>query len=120
MTRHVKLKVLNSFHFEAPVTRPGLFVCSNRRGGVVNGNVEYQSCCEDIPRKPIDTRLTGYPLRWEMGIHPLSLPSSEDGFGQIPDTGQGTSPLRGSGQRPESTNPGHEEALGYNPGASAS
>lgn len=91
----------------------------NRRGGVVNGDVEYRSVCEDMPRKPIDIRLTGYPLRRERGIRPLSLPSGEDEFGQSPDTGQGTSPLRGSGWHPESTNPRHEEAPGYKPGASA-
>ena len=50
--------------------------------------------CEDMPRKSIDIRLTDNPIQQERGNCALFLPSGEDGFGQSPKMGQGTSPLR--------------------------
>ena len=47
-----------------------------------------------MPRKSIDIRLTGYPVKQKRGICALFLPSGEDGFGQSPKMGQGASPLR--------------------------
>ena len=38
---------------------------------------------EDMPRKPLDKRLTDYPFAWER--HPVPFPASgEDGCGQSP------------------------------------
>ncbi len=50
--------------------------------------------CEDMPQKSIDIRLTEHPLSRKGGNCALFLPSGEDGFGQSPIMGQGTSPLR--------------------------
>ena len=47
-----------------------------------------------MPRKSIDIRLTDYPVKQKRGNCALFLPSGEDGFGQNPKMGQGTSPLR--------------------------
>lgn len=55
----------------------------------VGGNAD----CEDIPRKSIDKRLPEHPIWQKRGNCALSLPSDEDGFGQSPKVGQGTSPL---------------------------
>ena len=49
--------------------------------------------CEDMPRKSIDIRLTENPIEQKRGNCTLFLPSGEDGFGQSPIMGQGTSPL---------------------------
>ena len=49
--------------------------------------------CEDMPRKSIDIRLTDNPIQQKRGNCTLFLPSGEDGFGQSPIMGQGTSPL---------------------------
>lgn len=49
---------------------------------------------EDMPRKSIDIRLTEYPVQQKRGNSLLFLPSGEDGSGQSPEMGQGTSPLR--------------------------
>ena len=50
--------------------------------------------CEDMPRKSIDIRLSDNPIQQKRGNCTLFLPSGEDGFGQSPLTGQGTSPLQ--------------------------
>ena len=50
--------------------------------------------CEDMPRKSIDIRLTDNPSQQKRGNCTLFLPSGEDGFGQSPIMGQGTSPLQ--------------------------
>lgn len=57
-----------------------------------------------MPRKSIDIRLTDYPIKQKRGIYALFLPSGEDGFGQSPKMGQGTSSLWGLGQRPKALN----------------
>ena len=49
--------------------------------------------CEDMPRKSIDIKLTDYPVLQKRGYCALFLPSGEDGCGQSPLMGQGTSPL---------------------------
>lgn len=50
--------------------------------------------CEDMPRKSIDIKLTDNPIQQKRGNCTLFLPSGEDGFGQSPIMGQGTSPLQ--------------------------
>ena len=50
--------------------------------------------CEDMPRKSIDIKFTDNPTQQKRGNRALFLPSGEDGFGQSPIMGQGTSPLR--------------------------
>lgn len=50
--------------------------------------------CEDMPRKPIDIKFSEHPVQQKRGNCALFLPSGEDGFGQSPNLGQGTSPLR--------------------------
>ena len=50
--------------------------------------------CEDMPQKSIDIKLTDYPVCQKRGNCTLFLPSGEDGIGQRPKLGQGTSPLR--------------------------
>ena len=50
--------------------------------------------CEDMPRKSIDIKFTDNPIQQKRGNRALFLPSGEDGFGQSPIMGQGTSPLR--------------------------
>ena len=49
--------------------------------------------CEDMPRKSVDRKPTDYPIQQKGGYCALSLPPGEDGSGQRPVMGQGTSPL---------------------------
>ena len=61
--------------------------------------------CEDMPRKSIDKRLTDNPVQQKRGDCALFLPSGEDGCGQSPLMGQGTSPLWGLGRCPKVLKP---------------
>lgn len=62
--------------------------------GPWNTGAGGEADCEDMPRKPIDIRLTDDPVQQKRGNCTLFLPSGEDGFGQSPILGQGTGPLR--------------------------
>ena len=59
-----------------------------------NTGTDGAAVCEDMPRKPIDMKLTDDPGQQKRGSCALFLPSGEDGFGQSPILGQGTGPLR--------------------------
>ena len=69
-------------------------------GGFVNRIVEYRNrrlgVCEDMPRKPIDTRLTENPRRRE-GQMPLPLPPARMGSGEARKGVKGQCPLRVQG-----------------------
>ena len=67
---------------------------NNGSKGQLLGIPQPPSGGEDMPRKSIDIRLTVHSVPAEKGQLRLFLPSGEDGCGQSPHMGQGTSPLQ--------------------------
>ena len=70
-----------------------------------NTTTDGYADCEDMPRKSVDKKFPDDPVQQKRGNCTLFLPSGEDGFGQSPKSGQGTSPLWGLGQGPKVLKP---------------